>query len=83
MHTEGPIAEARRRLGIKIAQLRTEENLTQRQFAQMVGINRTYLIDVEHGRRNIAFDNMMKIAGGFDMTLSELVYDIEYQDISK
>ncbi len=55
----------------------------QRQFAQMVGINRTYLIDVEHGRRNIAFDNMMKIAGGFDMTLSELVYDIEYQDISK
>lgn len=77
MHTEGYIADARLRLGRRIARLRMEQNMTQKNFAMMVGINRTYLIDVEHGKRNIAFDNMMKIAVGLDMTLSELVRDIE------
>lgn len=53
--------------------------MSQSEFAQMIGINRTYLIDVEHGRRNVSFDNLMKIAAGFDISISELVYNIEYQ----
>ena len=83
MQTEGHIADARARLGLRIIKLRREQNMSQREFAQMVGINRTYLIDVEHGRRNIAFDNMMKIAGGLDITMSDLVYDIEYDGTSR
>lgn len=78
MQTEGHIADARRKLGMKIAELRKSQRFTQRDFAEMVGINRTYLIDVEHGRRNIAFDNMMKISEGLGVTLSELVCGIEY-----
>ena len=78
MQTEGHIADARVRLGLRIKGLRKAQHLSQRAFAQMVGINRTYLIDVEHGRRNIAFDNLMKIADGFGITMSELIVDIEY-----
>lgn len=78
MQIEGNIADARVRLGLRIMELRKAQHMSQRDFAQMVGINRTYLIDVEHGRRNIAFDNMMKIASGLDITMSDLVYNIEY-----
>jgi transcriptional regulator with XRE-family HTH domain len=59
--------------------LRKAQNLSQRKFALMIGINRTYLIDVEHGRRNVAFDNLMKIATGLGVSISELVADIEYK----
>ena len=79
MQTEGYIAEARLRLGLRIAELRKSQHLTQREFAQMIGINRTYLIDVEHGRRNIAFDNLMKIAIGLDVPVTHLFVDIEYR----
>ena len=78
MQIEGHIADARRRLGANIAERRKAQHFTQRDFAQMVGINRTYLIDIEHGRRNIAFDNMMKISSGLGITLSELVCNVEY-----
>lgn len=52
--------------------------MSQRAFAQMVGINRSYLSEVEHGKRNVAFDNLMKIAEGFGITMSELIVDVEY-----
>lgn len=79
MHTDGYIFEAREKLGTRIMELRKAQNLSQRKFALMIGINRTYLIDVEHGRRNVAFDNLMKIATGLGVSISELVEDIEYK----
>ena len=79
MHTDGYIFEAREKLGARIVELRKAQNLSQRKFALMIGINRTYLIDVEHGRRNIAFDNLMKIANGLGVSISELVANIEYK----
>ena len=79
MHTDGYIFEAREKLGARIVELRKAQNLSQRKFALMIGINRTYLIDVEHGRRNVAFDNLMKIANGLGVSISELVANIEYK----
>ena len=78
MQTDGHIAEARARLGVRIRDLREAQHMSQQAFAQMIGINRSYLSEVEHGKRNVAFDNLMKIAEGFDITVSELIIDIEY-----
>ncbi len=78
MHTEGHIAEARVRLGARIRDLRNAQHLSQHDFAQMIGINRSYLSEIEHGKRNVAFDNLVKIAEGFGITASELIVDIEY-----
>ena len=78
MQTEGHIAEARVRLGLRIRDLREAQHLSQSAFAQMVGINRSYLCEIEHGKRNVAFDNLMKIAEGFGITISELIVDVEY-----
>ncbi len=64
-------------LGIRIRQLREQQGLSQRRFSLMIGMDRTYLIAVEHGRRNIAIDNISKIANGLGVTLSELFEGID------
>ena len=64
-------------LGIRIRQLREQQGLSQRRFSLMLGMDRTYLIAVEHGRRNIAIDNISKIANGLGVTLSELFEGID------
>ena len=43
----------------------------------MVGIERTYLIDVEKGRRNVAIDNLIKISQGLGVELSYLFKDVD------
>lgn len=43
----------------------------------MVRMDRSYLIGVEKGRKNISIDNLGKIADGLDITLSELFKGID------
>ena len=77
MHTEGKIAESRQALGKRIHDLRVERGWSQYEFSDMIKMNRSYLIDVEKGRRNVAFDNLYKIAAGLDVTLSELCSGVD------
>lgn len=67
----------REQLGKRIKRLREERGISQRKFALMIGMDRSYLISVEAGRRNIAIDNLAKIARGLDVTLSELMDGIK------
>lgn len=82
MVTEGDIAKTRANLGLRIRDLRMTRGWSQYAFADMVPMDRTYLIGVEKGRRNIAIDNLIKIARALDVTVAELCMDIEY-DSSK
>ena len=66
------VLEVRSKLGESIRKTRIELGLTQRELAGRAGINRTYLIDVEEGRRNIAVDNFLEIALALDTTISSL-----------
>lgn len=81
MHLDGYIAKERRALGRRISLLRQERGLSQYRFSAMVGINRSYLIDVEKGRRNVSVDNLIRIAQGLGIPLSELTkgVDREYE----
>lgn len=82
MITEGHIAETRARTGARIRALREGCGLSQYQFSSMIGMDRTYLIGVEKGRRNVSIDNLIKIAEGLDVRLSTLfeTVDVEMQD---
>lgn len=75
MKDETAYSETRTKLGNRIRQLREEQNLSQRKFALMIGMDRTYLIGVEKGRRNISVDNLAAIAQGLGIPLSELFVD--------
>lgn len=72
MKDETKYSDTRVKLGNRIKQLREEQHLSQRKFAMMIGMDRTYLIGVEKGRRNISVDNLAAIAHGLGVALSDL-----------
>jgi len=60
------------RLGDRIRKLRKKHGWTQVEFAERVGIDRSFLADVERGKRNISILNLDLIAKGLKATLSQL-----------
>ena len=55
----------------RIKELRAEHGITQEKFALMVGLNRSYLADIEKGNRNFGIDTLDKIVRGFNLTYAE------------
>lgn len=66
--------------GSRIKDLRAIADVSQEQFANRIGMDRTYLASIEVGRRNVTLQNLAKIAYGFDMTLSEFFEGIPRTD---
>lgn len=63
-------------LGNRIKDLRLEKELSQEKFALLVGIDRTYVQDIESGTRNISIVVIQKIALALGITISELLIDL-------
>lgn len=63
-------------LGQNIKRLREQNMISQRSFAQMVGMSQAYLSGVESGQLNIGYANLCKIAEGLDVEPSELLRGI-------
>lgn len=64
-------------LGRAIRTERTRYGFSQEGFATHAGIDRTYMSDVERGKRNISLRNLLLIAGALRMHLSELISEAE------
>ena len=62
----------KKELGQEIRKLRTARGFTQETFSKACGLDRTYIADVELGKRNISIENIDKIAKGLAITLPEL-----------
>lgn len=60
------------RLGDRIRKLRKARGWTQAEMAERVGIDRSFLADVERGKRNVSILNLELIAKGFKISLSQL-----------
>ena len=61
------------RLGARIGKLRRKRGWTQAEMAERVGIDRSFLADVERGKRNISILNLEIIADGLKVSLSQLL----------
>ncbi len=64
------------RFGERLRNLRRERNLTQVRMAVDFGIDRSFISDVERGRKSISLPMLEVIALGLKMTLSELLRDL-------
>lgn len=60
------------RLGDRIRKLRKKHGWTQVEFAERVGIDRSFLADVERGKRNVSILNLELIARGLEVSLPQL-----------
>jgi transcriptional regulator with XRE-family HTH domain len=59
-------------LGEKIRERRKANGLTQEGLAKRADLHRTYLADVERGARNVSILNVLRIARGLGVSVSEL-----------
>ena len=61
------------RLGKRVRELRRENNLTQLRMSIDFGIDRSFISDVERGRKAISLPMLEVIALGMKLSLSELL----------
>jgi len=61
------------RLGDRIQKLRKRRGWTQVVMAEKIGLDRSFIADVERGKRNISILNLDLIAKGFKLSLSRLL----------
>jgi transcriptional regulator with XRE-family HTH domain len=66
------MADLLARLGNRIRTLRKKRGWTQVEMAERVGIDRSFLADVERGKRNVSILNLDLMAKGLKVSLSQL-----------
>ena len=71
-----PTLDVSSRFGLRLRQLRHDRNMTQLRMAVQFGIDRTFISDVERGRKSISLPMLEILALGFHLSLSELLRDI-------
>ena len=65
-------ASPRERFAAHLRELRAKRSLSQTRLAELAGLNRNYVSDVERGYRNPCLDNILKLADALDVPPSEL-----------
>jgi transcriptional regulator with XRE-family HTH domain len=64
------------RLGRRIRLLRSNRGWTQQQLADMTGIGRVHVSELENGKREAGLRMLEKLAATFEMTVSEILKEI-------
>ena len=68
--------DIKEKIGLRIRQLRHEQNISQEAFADVCELDRTYISSIEKGRRNVSIINLEKIANALNVKLSILFNDL-------
>lgn len=58
-------------VGQRIKELRHELKLSQEALANKAGVDRTYMTDVENGRRNISVEILQKITNALEISFAD------------
>lgn len=64
------------RFGLRLRDLRRKSGMTQNALAHHLGLDRSYLSDVERGKKNMSLSYLETVAQGFNITLAELLTDV-------
>ncbi len=59
------------KVGNRIRELRKELNLSQEALALKAEVDRTYMTDVENGRRNISIEILEKIISALEVSVKD------------
>ena len=63
--------------GRAVRTVRRDRGISQERLADICGLHRTYVRDIELGKRNISLENIEKIAAAFSMSITELFTEVE------
>jgi transcriptional regulator with XRE-family HTH domain len=68
--------DVRIRFGKALRRRRRKLRVSQKEFADMCGLDRTYIGGIERGERNVALVNIEKIALALRVSLAQLLRDV-------
>ncbi|MBS1504324.1 MAG: helix-turn-helix transcriptional regulator [Bacteroidetes bacterium] len=63
--------DIRKRIGLRIKEYRTNLKLTQEALAFKAEVDKTYLNEVENGKRNVSVINLEKIIYALEITIRD------------
>ena len=63
-------------LGDKVRAVRTKLDLSQEALAERCKFDRTYISPIERGQRNPSFTNLIRLAEGLDVSVSDITKGI-------
>ena len=69
---DGEVRNYRKLVGENIRRLRVSQGLSLRRFGMMIGMDYSYLHDIEHGKANATIDALAKISAGLEIDLADL-----------
>lgn len=67
------------KIGQRIKQLRKEIGLSQESLANKAEVDRTYVTDVENGRRNVSIEILEKLIAALEVSFSEFFNSKEFK----
>ncbi|WP_297102260.1 helix-turn-helix domain-containing protein [Tessaracoccus sp.] len=70
------VSPRRLALGSTVRALRKKKGLSQEGLAHAAGMDRTYVGGIERGERNVAFDNLCRLADALGVAPAVLLEDI-------
>ncbi len=63
------------RFGARLRQIRDERGYSQEELAERAGLHRNYVGGVERGERNVALENIVKLAKALSVPPGDLFTD--------
>lgn len=67
--------------GKVIRAIRQSKKISQEELADICGLHRTYISDVELGKRNVSLENIDKIANALNTKISDIFIEVEHEGI--
>ncbi|MBI4480146.1 MAG: helix-turn-helix transcriptional regulator [Acidobacteria bacterium] len=61
------------RFGVRLRTLRVKRGWTQLEMAEKLGIDRSYISDMERGKKNVCLPTLEIIAKALGLTISQVV----------
>lgn len=61
------------RFGMRLRTLRKAKGWTQVEMADALGIDRSYISDMERGKKNVCLPTLEILALGFEISMSKLI----------
>ena len=65
------------RFGQAVRKLRQEQKISQEELAERCNLHRTYISDIELGKRNVSLENIERIAAALERSLSDFFKEVE------
>jgi transcriptional regulator with XRE-family HTH domain len=75
--------DIRKKVGLRIRELRQNLKLTQEALAFKAEIDKTYVNEVENGKRNVSVINLEKIVTALDVSIAEFFSAPDFSQIGK